>query len=347
MKRASLVAILLLALLARPSGQSPADGLSIYFIDVEGGQSTLIVAPTGESMLVDAGYADNDRDPNRILAAAHDAGIRQIDTLLVTHFHADHDGGVPGVARQIPIKQFLDDGDVVRTPEAIADRDWLLTLARYNAYVQARGRAPHVEPQPGYQMKVGAAQVTFVSHDGKTITQPLPGGGESNAACPATAPDAQEKIENPRSNGFVLQFGRFRFLDLGDLVGQPLFALLCPRSLIGPVDLYLIPHHGGVDTWYPATFAGFHPRVAIINNGPLKGGAPEAFDAVRHAPGLEATFQLHASRLPGSIDLPPSQISNLDDTTSYWIKVIARENGSFTVVNARTRSASIYSDVVR
>src|SRR5579871_648893 len=126
-------------------------------------------------------------------------------------------------------------------------------------------------------MTVGAAQVTFVSHAGATITQPLPGGGQMNGACPAMPPQAQETVQNPQSNGFLLQFGRFRFLDLADLVGQPLFALLCPRSLIGPVDLYLVPHHGGVDTWYPATFAGFRPRVAIINNGPLKGGAPEAF----------------------------------------------------------------------
>src|SRR4051812_1212049 len=120
MKRASLVALLLLLLIGRSSGQrtSLRGDLSIYFIDVEGGQSTLIVAPTGESMLVDAGYADDDRDPRRILAAARDAGIRQINTLLLTHFHADHDGGVPEVARQLPIKQFLDDGDILRTPDA-------------------------------------------------------------------------------------------------------------------------------------------------------------------------------------------------------------------------------------
>jgi hypothetical protein len=334
--------MVIFGLLTAPAVQAAKD-VRVFFIDVEGGQSTLIVAPGGESMLVDAGYADDGRDPRRILAAARDAGIRQIDTLLVTHFHADHDGGVPEVARQFPIKRFLDDGDIVRTPPAIADRDWLLTLARYNAYVQARDDAPHAEPQPGYEMPVGSARVTFVSHAGKTITEPLPGAGAPNGACPTAPPEPQEKIENPRSNGFLLQFGRFRFLDLGDLVGEPLFALLCPRSLIGPVDLYLVPHHGGVDTWYPATFTGFRPHVAIINNGPTKGGAPEIFEAVRHAPGLDVTFQLHASRNPGAMNLPPSQIANLDETTSHWIKVAAREDGSFRVTNGRTRATSLFT----
>ena len=354
--RASLVFLLLFVFVSRPSGQRPATAgeLSIYFIDVEGGQSTLIVAPTGESMLVDAGYADDDRDPRRIMAAARDAGVKQIDALVVTHFHADHDGGVPEVARQLPIRQFLDVGDILRTPAAIADRDWLLTLARYDAYVRARGDVyrnglapflgkPHVEPQPGYSMSIGAASVTFVSHDGATIKQPLPGAGQATSGCPAAPPEMQEKNENARSNGFVLQFGRFRFLDIGDLVGSPLYSIVCPRSLVGPVDVYLVSHHGGVDSSYPATFDAFKPRVAIVNNGATKGGAPEVFDTIRHASWLEGSWQLHASRNAGVTNLAPSHIANLDETTSHWIKLSAREDGSFRVTNSRTGKITTFT----
>jgi len=343
--RTTLVVLLMLAFISRPSGQGPrpAGELSIYFNDVEGGQATLIVAPTGESMLVDAGYADDDRDPRRILAAARDAGVKQIDALVVTHFHADHDGGIPEVARRLPIRQFLDVGDILRTPDAIADRDWLLTLARYNAYVRARDGKPHVEPEPGYQMSVGAANVTFVSHDGATITMPLPGGGHATDGCPAAPPEMQEKNENARSNGFVLQFGRFRFLDIGDLVGAPLYSLVCPRSLVGPVDVYLVSHHGGVDSSYPATFAAFRPRVAIVNNGVTKGGAPEVFETIRHASGVDGAWQLHASRNAGVTNLAREQIANLDETTSHWIKVSAREDGSFRVINSRTGKITTFS----
>jgi competence protein ComEC len=141
----------------------------------------------------------------------------------------------------------------------------------------------------------------------------------------------------------VLRFGEFRFLDVGDLTGEPLFALLCPRSLIGAVDLYLVPHHGGGDASYPATFGGMRPRVAIVNNGADKGGAPEVFDALRRAQGLEAAWQLHSSTREGVINLAESQIANLDETTSYWIKVSAKENGAFTVTNGRTNITKAFA----
>jgi len=98
-----------------------ANTLDIYFIDVEGGQSTLIVTPAGQSLLVDTGFAGfENRDPLRILAAVREAGLKQIDFLLVTHFHWDHDGGVPELARRVPIRTFVDHGDLERTPEARA-----------------------------------------------------------------------------------------------------------------------------------------------------------------------------------------------------------------------------------
>src|SRR5687768_1437469 len=89
-----------------------ADTLDIYFIDVEGGQATLLVTPARQSLLVDTGYAGNGgRDAARIMAAVRDAGLDAIDYLLITHFHPDHDGGVIELAQQIPIRTFIDHGD--------------------------------------------------------------------------------------------------------------------------------------------------------------------------------------------------------------------------------------------
>jgi len=332
-----IAAVLALAVQSAPAVIAQARTLDIYFIDVEGGQSTLVVTPAGQSLLVDAGFAGFDnRDPLRILAAARAAGLTQIDFLLITHFHWDHDGGVPELARRIPIRTFVDHGDLERTPEARADSDWAVTLDRYNAYRSVLADRRHLEPKPGDRLPLHGVDVTFVSAARATIAESLPGAGQVTPACPAAAPAAADPFENPRSTGFVLRFGRFRFLDLGDLSGAPLFSLVCPKSLIGSVDVYLVPHHGAADATYPATFAALRPRVAVVNNGAAKGGAPEAFDNLRHAPGLEGAWQLHTSTNTGVVNLPERQRANLDETTAHWIKVSAREDGSFTVTNGRT-----------
>src|SRR6516225_2161733 len=104
---------ILLATASIASAQSaPAQSLRIYAIDVEGGKSTLYVSPSGESMLIDTGYAgNNNRDANRIAAAAKAAGVSRIDYLVITHYHGDHAGGVPQLAARLRIGRIFDHGD--------------------------------------------------------------------------------------------------------------------------------------------------------------------------------------------------------------------------------------------
>jgi beta-lactamase superfamily II metal-dependent hydrolase len=315
--------------------------LDIYFIDVEGGQSTLIVTPSGQSLLVDTGFAVDGRDPRRIMAALHDAGVTRIDYLLITHFHGDHDGGVVELARQIPIGTFIDHGGLA--PNASEDSLYEEVRVPFEAYVPVRAKAKHLEPKPGDRLPLKGVDAVFVSSAGATIVKPVAGAGEANPVCPGGAPPPGERIENPRSTGFHLRFGKFRFVDLGDLSGAPLFALICPNDLLGPVDLYLLPHHGGSDTAYPATFAAVRPLVAIVNNGPVKGGTRATLTALRSVPGLQAVWQLHASKYEGAENFAEGQIANLDETTSHWIKASAKEDGSFTVTNGRTGVTENYS----
>ena len=301
------------------------------------------MTPAGQSLLIDTGFAGFDgRDSGRILEAARTAGITQIDYLLLTHFHWDHDGGVVELARQMPIRTFIDDGDLDRSPEASSVAGWPTTLERYNAYLPVRATGAHLSPRPGDRLPLSGVDVTFVSASGATIARPLRGAGHRNTKCEPSASPPSDPFENPRSIGIVLRFGQFRFLNVGDLSGTPLFALLCPRNLIGQVDLYQVPHHGARDVSYPATFAGLRPRVAIVNNGAVKGGAPEMFDALRRAPGLEGAWQLHRSLHESAVNLPEDQIANLDETTGHWIKVSARKSGAFTVTNRRTDVTTAY-----
>jgi beta-lactamase superfamily II metal-dependent hydrolase len=346
--RRTLLALGLAAAAFAAAGRTQLD---IYFVDVEGGQATLIVTPLGQSILVDAGFPGGSggfdgvpgdpakaRDANRILAAAKDAGLDAIDYLIVTHFHADHDGGIPELSHLLPIHAFVDHDRPLPSVESVAG-----SLAAFDRYAAVRANGRHIVAKPGDTLPLQDVSLRFVASAGSTLDATLGGAkGTANASCPSSGLEAQEKNENPRSTGFVLQFGRFRFLDVGDLSGPPLFALACPRNLVGAVDAYLVAHHGGIDASQPETFAAFSPRVAIVNNGAMKGGAPQTFSALRRQPGTDV-WQLHRSENPGTENVAEDRIANLDATAAHWLKLRANRDGSFALTNARTGSTKKYA----
>ena len=318
-----------------------AKTLDIYFVDVEGGQSTLLVAPSGESLLIDTGWPGNGqsgpgdpakaRDANRILAAAREAGISAIDYLLITHFHDDHFGGVLELAQLIPIHHFIDHGS--STADLLADPDYRLF---YDDYVKLRNRSAHLEPKPGDRLPLKAMNAIVVSTAGDTLVKPLPGAGKINSACGSVAMPPGDPMENPRSTGVLVEFGRFRFLDVGDLSGQPQYNLACPKGLIGPVDVYLVAHHGDKDNADPAIYAAIEPRVALMNNGLKKGGSRETYELLHHVAGLEDVWQLHRSEKAADKNFAAERIANPDESTAYWVKLSANKDGSFRVLNGRT-----------
>jgi beta-lactamase superfamily II metal-dependent hydrolase len=346
--RAALIlagAILAIGLAAAPRP------LAVYFIDVEGGQSTLFVTPAGESLLVDAGFPGDGgtfaskpgdpqkaRDARRIAAVAREAGVKQIDYLLVTHFHGDHDGGVVELSQLLPIRTFVDHDTVLPEAEAVAG-----TLDLFQRYAAVRAKGRHIVPKPGDRLPLKGVEATIVSSGRDVLPKPLAGAGSANAACSDPTPVEQEIIENPRSTGLLLQFGRFRVLDVGDLVTAPLRALFCPNDRVGTVDAYLVTHHGNADAADRATFAALTPRTAIVNNGATKGGAPELF-AMLQALKIDG-WQLHRSTVNAAGNLADARIANLDETTANWIRLDANEDGSFAVTNARTKETVRYPSV--
>jgi beta-lactamase superfamily II metal-dependent hydrolase len=332
----------LLASPAPATGEAPR-ALQIYFIDVEGGQSTLIVTPEHQSLLIDTGWAGDGtgyrpgdphqaRDANRIVAAARDAGVGRIDYLLLTHYHIDHAGGVAELAQLLPIRTFIDHS----APSADADRASPGTEQAYEAYLKVRAGGTHLEPRPGERLPLTDVEAIVVSSAGATLKGPLGKTAAINASCPDHAESSRDPYENPRSTGVVVRYGAFRFLDVGDLAGHPLYDLACPKSLIGPVDVYLVAHHGGPDAAVPETFAALKPRVAVMNNGLSKGGARVTYEALHHVAGLEDVWQLHTSADAAQANFPQRYIANVDESTAYWIKLVARADGSFRVLNPRT-----------
>jgi len=336
--RQTLVCVLLLLCSSR---MRAAGTLDVYFIDVEGGQATLFVSPSGESMLVDTGWPDFDgRDADRIAAAAKLAGVKQIDYLIITHYHTDHVGGVPQLAARIPIRNFVDHGPSVehgKEPEAL-----------FAAYERIRAKGSHILAKPGVTIPIQGIDVEVLTAAGNEIGKPLAGAGGANPLCATTKLKEADPSENARSIGMLIEFGKFRMIDLGDLTWNKEYELVCPNNKVGTVDVYLSTHHGLAESGGPETVHALRPRVAIINNGATKGGSPEAWQTIHSSPALEAIWQLHfavAGRKENNA--PEPFIANLEEDPQQdkgnWIKLSAESNGTFTVVNSRNGRAETYS----
>lgn len=326
-------ALFVVALSAMLHAQRPLD---IYFIDVEGGQATLLVTPSGESMLIDTGYPGNgDRDINRVLATIKQAGLTKLDYLLVTHYHDDHAGNAADIAARIPVGTFVDHGDTVETDPG--------AKGLFAKYLKGRSTGKHLLAKPGVKVPLRDLDVTIVTANGERITSPLEGTSQTNPLCASFTPKDADPSENARSVGSVIAFGRFRMLDLGDLTWNKEHELVCPGNLLGRFDIYVTTHHG-LDQSGPAVLVhAIQPRAAIMNNGTTKGGAASAMRVVRSAPGLEDFWQLHRSLNPEAANVAEPMIANLDESTAHHIKVSAQRDGSFTVTNGRTGMVKTYA----
>lgn len=314
--------------------------LKIYVIDVEGGQSTLFVTPTGQSLLIDTGWPDhNGRDATRILAAAKQARISRIDYVLLTHYHEDHVGGVPQLVARIPVGTFIDHGPNRETANAATEHGW-------NEYqkVLATGKYGHITPKPGDVLPVTGIHALVVSADGNLIQNPLPGGGEKNAYCAQSETRPPDQTENSHSLGTLITFGKLKILDLGDLTWDKEMQLMCPINRLGHVDILIVSHHGWYQSSSPALVDAISPVVALMDNGETKGGSTPTLETLQKDPSLKTLWQLHYSQEGGTLhNTAPEFIANLKGTDpGNYFEVTASRDGSFAVMNSRTHTVKRY-----
>jgi len=310
--------------------------LQIYFIDVEGGQATLVVGPSHESMLIDTGWPNfNGRDAERIARAAKAAKIKQIDYVLITHYHRDHVGGVTQLAERMKIVTFVDHGPNLEDSDAARED--------YAAYEKVVAKARRIMVRAGDGIPIKGLTVRVLTAAGEHIADPLPGAGEANMYCDSEPDAPPDPSENARSLGVLITYGKFRFIDLGDLTKKKELELACLNNLVGKVDLYLVTHHGLDQSNAKAIVWGLHPRVAIMNNGAHKGGSPEAWQTVHDSPGLEDLWQLHYAEDAGKEHNTGEKfIANSGGKDGNYINVAADPDGRFTVENSGNKFRKEY-----
>ena len=361
--RLSIIVLLSVALTAaRPASQT-SESLQIYVVDVEGGKAMLVVSPSGESLLVDSGNIGEgaQRDAGRILAAARDAGLQRIDHLITTHWHRDHVGAMALVARQLPIGEFIDHGANVQ-PDPVIDAFLLHT------YPQLYRKSRHTVVKPGDTIPLAGVDLRVLTSAGESIRTVMSGTGVPNPYCADFKRGSDANTENTQSIGLLFVFGRFRAVDLGDLTVNKEFQLMCPVNPVGTVDLFMVSHHGQPGGNSQVLIHAIESRVAIMNNGTRKGGQPAVMNVIYTAPRLEDLWQLHASQLSGqeytvpglfvanhwdrpqlAMPIAPLQQAGLGlgappahDGPAYWIKVSARQDGSFAIMNGRNGFSKTY-----
>ena len=348
MKRTPMLLAITLALLVGVvSAQTPRKTLDIFYVDVEGGAATLIVTPAGESILVDAGWPGFDgRDAKRIEAAMKQAGVTQIDHFIMTHYHTDHYGGIPPLAARVKIVNFYDRGPLL--PEIKEYKDNPKAYADYRA--ATKDKTTTLKPGDTIKLKraSGLPPVTLqILAANREVIASKSMAGTKNPACETVALKEEDPSDNARSVAFLLRYGAFDFYDAGDLTWNIEHKLVCPANLVGEVDLYQVTHHGADTSNNTAVLQSLKPTVAIMNNGPRKGGSADVISAIRALPSIRGFYQGHRNiTLTAEQNVEEKFIANLEgpnDAANMITVAVDAGKKSFAVTNGRTKETQSFS----
>jgi competence protein ComEC len=315
-------------------GPAAAQSLDIYLLDMSA--ATLIVTPQRESILIDSGHKKyEERDAELIRKAVMEqAGLKQIDHLVVSHFHIDHYGAILRLSQKLPIVNFYDHGLLTELKEDPKEFETL-----YPEYLKAsEGRRKTLRPGDEIPLKQGKSPLRLLCLASDRET--LPHKEKKNLECARPELRADDITENGKSIVLLLRFGSFEFMHTGDLTWNEESRLVCPTNLAGTIDVFQTSSHGNRTSNSPLLLRSIAPTIALVNNAPGKGGHPEVISRLKNLPDFRDAFQLHLN--PGSNSesaVPQDQIANLgprENCPGNWIQLSVKPEGNeFVVTNSR------------
>lgn len=346
----------------KPGAPKASRDLKIVAVDVEGGAAVLFVTPEGKSLLIDTGWPPGVGGPrpipgappppampssaDRIAAAGASLGVTKIDYLLMTHYHVDHVGRLESLLAKLPVGTFVDHGPNREqpTPNATPRQLTFAPATLYPKWEEAYQGHGHITAQVGQKLDIGSMHLEFVTSDGSVLSAPLPGAGQPNPFCNGVPTmDRNGGEENVRSVGTLITFGKTRILDLGDLTWNKELELLCPANKVGKVDVYFVTGHGMNLSSSPPTGA-LDPLVAVMQNGPTKGGDDVVIRTVNTYPGLKGFWRVHYTVRYPDLNGDSDYIANLNGVADqgYPINLDITRDGDITVINGRNDFKKTY-----
>jgi hypothetical protein len=310
----------------------------------------------------------------RLASFMQKVGLKRIDYLVISHFDIDHFEAAAALSEKVLVGTFVDHGDSIHYGRSEAwwyeyNRPWYRPSMHetydvmWANYSHAREKAKHLIVKAGDKVPIEGVDALVVTSAGVVLAKPLEGTGQPNPACQGLDYREDVYMEDGQSVGLLISFGKFRFINLGDLTWSRSMALFCPNNLVGRADVYVITHHGqnltrqwgdhfyGLSSCPPSEARGLQPRVALLTMGARghglgMGATPECMEAVRSSPRLEDLWETDkvVSGAEKDYNPPDDFIANLGENTGRveYIKLAVNRDGSFTVSNSRNGFTKVY-----